>query len=96
MKQKIIDFLIANGFILDSTENKYTKKIHKQVGETIINGQHHIEYKDVKITIEYIGDGWEGISETINRPLTQWKVFINGNDQGDFLVHDLEEFKNTI
>lgn len=95
MKQKIIDYLIANGFVA-AAENQYTKKVHKPVGETIVNGHHHIEYKDIEIIIEYIGDGWEGKSETENKPLTQWKLLINGNDQGDFLVHDLEEFKNTF
>lgn len=96
MKDTIIDYLVKNGFSAAPQENQYVKKVRKAASETIINGEHHIEYQTLEIRFEFIGDCWEGNSETDNHPLTQWKLRVNGEDQGDFLVHDLQEFKNIF
>ena len=96
MKQQIIDFLVENGFSAAPQENQYMKRVRRVASEAIVNGERHVEYSTLEIRIEFIGDCWEGNSETDNHPLTQWKLRINGEDHGDFLVHDLEEFKNIF
>ena len=96
MKQEIIDYLVENGFCAAPEADQYIKKMRKAVGEAIVNGEHHVEYQVMEIRFEFIGDCWEGNSETDNHPLTQWKLLVNGEDIGDFLIHDLDEFKKTF
>lgn len=95
MKDEIVAYLLENGFT-PAQENVWVSKMKKAVGETIVNGEHHVEYQLVELKFEFIGDGWEGKSEEDNKLLTQWKFYINCHDEGDFLVHDLKEFKNIF
>ena len=92
MKEEIVNYLLDNGFVY-AGNNKFNKLTKRAVGEVIMNGEHKIQYETVKIQMEYIGESWEGTSEEDSNPLTQWKLYVNKEDLGDFLVHDLEEFQ---
>jgi len=94
MLEEIQKYLKELGFVQE--ENKYTKMFQKQVGESIVNGERFVQMKEIEFCLEYLGEGWEGNSETDNKPLTQWKLSINKEDVGEFLVHDIEEFKKTF
>lgn len=95
MKEEIEKYLIECGFTQQNGDT-YAKQLKRRVGEFVINGERRIQVEPVDIKIQYIGDGWEGNSETDNRPLTQWKLIIKDEDNGDFLVHDLAEFKEIF
>ena len=94
MLEEIQKYLKELGFVQE--ENKYTKTFQKQVGESIVNGERFVQMQEIEFCLEYVGEGWEGNSETDNHPLTQWKLSINNQDIGEFLVHDIEEFKQTF
>jgi hypothetical protein len=94
MLEEIQKYLKELGFVQE--ENKYTKMFQKQVGEYIVNGERFVQMQEMEFCLEYLGEGWEGNSETDNKPLTQWKLSINEEDVGEFLVHDIEEFKKTF
>lgn len=96
MKNEIIEYLLSRGFVPAAEIDRYERKMRKAVQEVIMNGERHVEYQTIVLAFLFIGDGWEGNSETDNHPLTQWKFLVNDFDQGDFLVHDLEEFKNIF
>ena len=87
-------------YLLDNTfrklDNVYDK--HKQVvgGYISINGQKMAQTKDTLIEIEYIGDGWIGESEEVCEPLTQWTIRVDSVPNDEFLVYNLEEFKQLF
>ena len=93
MYDQIVQFLKSQGFI--QREDLFVKAIRVVSGEMIINGNHQIQYRDVYIGVKYIGEGWEGNSETDNHPLTQWCIS-DGNYVQQVLVHDIEEFKEYL
>ena len=93
MYDQIVQFLKAQGFI--QREDLFVKATRVIAGEMIINGNHQLQYRDVCIGVKYIGEGWEGNSETDNNPLTQWSIS-DGNYVQQVLVHDLEEFKEYL
>lgn len=94
MKQEIIDYLIELGFVQDG--EKFTKIFQRKVGEVVINNEHKVQIEQMEFCIEYVGEGYEGNSEQDNHPLTQWKLSINGEEHGEFLVHDADEFKSIF
>jgi hypothetical protein len=95
MKEEIENYLIECGFTQQS-DDVYTKQLKRQVGEMVVNGEHKIQVETLEFYIQYIGECWEGNSETDNHPLTQWKLIIQDEDHGDFLVHDAAEFKEIF
>ena len=94
MIQQIEEYLLSKGF--SKYGNRYTKILTKQVGEMIINGQHKIQTQDIEIVLELVYQGWEGVSETDNKPITQWRIEQNGQDVFEIIIHDFDEFKNTF
>ena len=95
MKDEIVAYLLENGFT-SAQENVWVSKMRKAVCETIVNGEHHVEYQIVELKFEFVGNGWEGRSEEDSKPLTQWNFLVNDYSQGEFLIHDLDEFKNIF
>lgn len=93
MYNQIVQFLKSQGFI--QREDLFVKATRVVAGEMIINGHHQIQYRDVYFGVKYIGEGWEGNSETDNHPLTQWGIS-DGNSVQEILVHDLDEFKEYL
>ena len=96
MKQQIENFLIANGFH-KVDENTYEQQVQRQGQIVVINGvqQPTKGYMSV-LRFSYIGEGWEGNSETDNNKLTQWQFFVDDNVSPEILVHDLDEFINVF
>ena len=95
MKEEIEKYLIECGYTKQDGDTYY-KQLKRKVGEMIVNGQRRVQVEVVDTKIQYIGDGWEGNSETDNRPLTQWKLIMQDEEQCDFLVHDVAEFKEIF
>ena len=94
MRVAIEEYLFQNGFFRD--EDMYTKVVRQKVGEVVINGQRQIQTKNVEIAITFIGEGWIGEDANHSEPTTQWNLKINGEDQGDFIVNDADEFKQIF
>lgn len=94
MRVAIEEYLFQNGFLRD--EDVYTKVAQKKVGEIIINGQRQIQTQNVEIAITFIGEGWIGEDENNSEPTTQWNLKVNGEDHGDFIVEDADEFKQIF
>ena len=94
MLQQIEEYLFSKGFSKDG--NLYKKTLTKKVGEMIINGQHQIQTQDIEIVLELVYQGWEGVSETDNQPITQWRIEQNGQDLFEIVIHDFDEFKETF
>ena len=96
MKQQIENFLIANGFH-KVDENTYEQQVQRQGQIVVINGvqQPTKGYMSV-LRFSYIGEGWEGNSETDNNKLTQWQFLVDDNVSPEILVHDLDEFINVF
>lgn len=76
--------------------DRFDKIENRIVQQTIINGQRHDETAQIKITIEYIGDGWIRESEESGTPLDGYKLTVNNQDQGDIWVSCIEEFKQLF
>lgn len=95
MRQEIEDYLLECGFEKINTDT-YKKEFQRPVGEVIMNGERKIQIEQLEFCIQYVGEGWEGESEENNKPLTQWKLIIGGEDHGDFLIHDADEFKQIF
>lgn len=95
MKEEIEKYLIECGYTKQDGDTYY-KQLKRKVGEMIVNGQRRVQVETVDTKIQYIGDGWEGNSETDNNPLTQWKLIMQDEEQFDFLVHDVSEFKEIF
>lgn len=96
MKEEIENYLLEECGFEKVKDDLYRKNFQRRVGEVIVNGEHKIQVEELEFCIEYIGEGYEGNSETDNHPLTQWKITINGEEHGEFLVHDAEEFKSIF
>jgi hypothetical protein len=94
MLQQIEEYLFRKGFHKDG--NLYKKTLTQQVGEIIINGQHQIQTQDIEIVLELVYQGWEGVSETDNKAITQWKVTRDGEALVEWIIHDFDEFKETF
>ena len=96
MKQQIENFLIENGFH-KVDENTYEQQVQRQGQIVVINGvqQSTKGYMSV-LRFSYIGEGWEGNSETDNNKLTQWQLLVDDNVSPEILVHDLDEFINGL
>ena len=95
MNAEIESYLISErGFAKD--ENIFTKINKVVTGETIINGQVQQQIQDIKLQIEYSGDGWVGKSETNNTPLEGYTLSVNGFKLTDIWVRDLNDFKDWI
>lgn len=94
MRVAIEEYLFQNGFICD--EDVYTKVVQQKVGEMIINGQRQIQTQNVEIAITFVGEGWIGEDENNSEPTTQWNLKVNGEDRGDFIVNDADEFKQIF
>ena len=95
MRQAIENYLLENGF-QKVKDDLYQKNLQRRVGEIVLNGEHRVQVETLEFCIQYIGEGWEGESEENNNPLTQWKLIIADEDHGDFLVHDINEFKQIF
>lgn len=96
MKQQIENFLLENGF-QKVNETEYVQVVNRQGRIVVINGvrqQTQNEVTEFKFT--YIGEGYEGNSETDNNKLTQWKLSVDDNESPEFLVHDLNEFMQVF
>lgn len=87
-------------YLLDNTfrklDNIYDKRKNVVGGYISINGQKMAQTKEMLVEIEYIGGGWIGESEEVNAPLTQWAIRINSVPNDEFLVYNLEEFKQLF
>lgn len=96
MKQQIENFLIENGFY-KVDENTYEQEVQRQGQIVVINGVQQPTKGQVSIfRFLYIGEGWEGNSETDNNKLTQWQLSVDDNFSPEILVHDLDEFINVF
>lgn len=91
---EIQEYLLQNGFVQD--ENKFIKQVQQKAGEMIVNGHRQIQVRKVEIAIEFIGDGYEQTEGYDKIPLTQWNLHVNDEDHGDFLIHDVDEFKQIF
>ena len=94
MRVAIEEYLFQNGF--DKYDDVYTKIVKQKVGEVVINGQRQIQTKNAEIKITFIGEGWIGKDENNSEPTTQWNLKVNGEDHGDFIVNDADEFKQIF
>lgn len=96
MREEIEKYLLEECGFEKIKEDLYKKNFHRQVGEVIVNGEHKIQMEILEFCIQYIGEAWEGESEENSNPLTQWKLIIQNEDHGDFLIHDVNEFKEIF
>lgn len=96
MKQQIENFLIENGFY-KVDENTYEQEVQRQGQIVVINGVQQPTKGHMSVfRFLYIGEGWEGNSETDNNKLTQWQLSVDDNFSPEILVHDLDEFINVF
>lgn len=94
MINEIDKYLVDNSFRkLDKVYNRRKKVVG---GYISINGQKMAQTKDTLVEIEYIGDGWIGESEEVCVPLTQWTIRIDSVPNDEFLVYNLEEFRQLF
>lgn len=91
---EIVEYLLQNGFTEDG--DTFTKIGQQKTGEMIVNGHRQIQVQKVEIKITFIGNGWIGESEENSDVTTQWNLSVNGIDQGDFIVNNVEEFKQIF
>ena len=96
MKQQIENFLIEDGFH-KVDENTYEQQVQRQGQIVVINGvQQSTKGQLSVLRFSYIGECWEGNSETDNNKLTQWQLLVDDNVSPEILVHDLDEFINVF
>ena len=91
MVDEITNILTDLGFVKE--DDVFTKTEKRVVGRTIINNQVREEAQNIKIDIEYIGDGWIGENETNNKPTAGYKLSVNDQDMGDVWVSCVNDFK---
>lgn len=95
MNAEIESYLVSErGFTKD--ENIFTKINKVVVGETIVNGQVYKQTQDIKLQVEYIGDGWIGENETNNTPLEGYTFSANDLKITDIWIMDLNDLKGWM
>lgn len=94
MKQEIENLLLMSNF--DKNRDTFTKTLEQAVSQMIINGIPHEKKAKIPIVFKYIGESWIGNSEEDSLKLTQWRLTINDEEQGEFLIHDKYEFKEIF
>lgn len=95
MKTQIENFLLENGFTKTS-ENTYEQHVRRPGQIVVINGvRQETGMTESVFKFTYIGEGYEG-SEEHHHKLTQWSLQVDDNFSPEFLVHDLEEFKEVF
>lgn len=94
--KQIFDYLQTQGFsMLDDITA--TKKETKVVQQMVINGQAMNKTADVITTFIYVDEGYiENIDGTAHMVMTQWKLLINDEDNGDWMVESLDDFRKTF
>lgn len=80
----------------DKNGDTFTKTLEQVVSQMIINGASREKKAKILIVFKYIDESWIGNSEEDSLKLTQWRLTINSEDQGDFLIHDKYEFKEIF